>query len=62
MIRRIRDRIGRLSLSSLAETGRPGREPGTRELIEGPYIIVYEAHRDHDEIHVLAIFRGAQNR
>jgi plasmid stabilization system protein ParE len=40
MIRRIRDRIGRLALSSLAEMGRPGREPGTRELVEGPYIVV----------------------
>jgi toxin ParE1/3/4 len=62
MIRRIRDRIGRLALSALAEIGRPGREPGTRELVEAPYIIVYEVRRDRDEVHILAIFHGAQNR
>jgi plasmid stabilization system protein ParE len=62
MIRRIRDRIGRLAHSSLAEMGRPGRERGTRELVEGRYIIVYEVHRSRNEIHILAIFHGAQDR
>jgi len=41
---------------------RIGRDPGTRELVVGPYIIVYEVHRDHDELSVLAIFHGAQDR
>ena len=62
MIRRIRDRIGRLALSSLAEMGRRGREAGTRELVEGPYIIVYEVYRHRDEVHILAVFHGARNR
>lgn len=53
-VRRIRRRIGRL--------GTPGRVPGTRELIEAPYIIVYEVHEDRDELVVLAIFHGAQGR
>lgn len=42
--------------------GGPGREPGTRELVEAPYIIVYEVHRERHEVHILAIFHGAQNR
>jgi toxin ParE1/3/4 len=62
MIRRIPRSNRRLAVSSPAEMGRPGREPGTRELVEAPYIIVYEVHRDRGETHVLAIFHGAQNR
>ncbi|MDF3062048.1 MAG: ParE toxin of type toxin-antitoxin system, parDE [Microvirga sp.] len=62
MIRRLGDRIEQLSLPGLAEMGGPGREPGTRELVEAPYIIVYEVHRERHEVHILAIFHGAQNR
>ena len=42
--------------------GRPGLEPGTRELVEPPYVIVYEVHDDLDEVIVLAVFHGAQDR
>lgn len=42
--------------------GRLGLNPGTRELIENPYIIVYEVHEDRGEIVVLAIVHGAQKR
>ena len=62
MIRRIRDRIDQLGHSALAEMGRPGRDPGTREFVEKPYIIVYEVHHEGDEIEILAVFHGAQNR
>jgi toxin ParE1/3/4 len=58
----IRDQISFLETDSLAKMGRPGREPGTRELIEYPYIIVYEAHEDRGEIDVLSIVHGAQDR
>jgi len=34
MIRRIRQRIGRLAMPGLEHMGRPGLDPGTRELIE----------------------------
>lgn len=61
-VRRIRQRIGRLGTPGLAHMGRPGRVAGTRELIEAPYIIVYEVHEDRDELVVLAILHGAQNR
>jgi plasmid stabilization system protein ParE len=42
--------------------GRPGTVPGTRELIEYPYIIVYRVGDERREITVIAIFHGAQNR
>ena len=44
IIRRIRDRIGRLATPGLEHMGRLGLDPGTRELIEPPYIIVYEVN------------------
>ena len=36
--------------------------PGTRELIEYPYIIVYEVHEDRGDILVLSVVHGAQDR
>ena len=62
VIRRIRQRIGRLAIPGLENMGRPGLDPGTRELVEPPYIVVYEVHDARDEIEVLAIFHGAQDR
>jgi addiction module RelE/StbE family toxin len=62
MIRRIRARIGLLVETGFPDMGRIGRDPGTRELVVGPYIIVYEVHRERDELVVLAIFHGAQDR
>jgi toxin ParE1/3/4 len=62
VVRRIRDRINALELDSLAHMGRPGLDTSTRELIEYPYIIVYEVHDQRREVEVLAIFHGAQNR
>ena len=61
-VQRRRARIGRLATPGLAHMGRPGRARGTRELVEAPYIIVYRVHEARDEIVVLAIFHGAQNR
>jgi plasmid stabilization system protein ParE len=62
VIRRIRAKIGKLAETGFPEMGRPGIEPGTRELIEAPYIIIYEFHVDRDEVVILAIFHGAQDR
>ena len=62
MIRRIRQRIGRLATPGLEYMGRPGLDSGTRELIESPYIIVYEVHKAREEIEVLYIVHGAQDR
>lgn len=62
VVAQIRDRISFLELDSLSHMGRPGRDPGTRELIEYPYVVVYEVHPDRGEIEVLAIVHGAQDR
>jgi plasmid stabilization system protein ParE len=62
MVARIRDHISFLETDSLADMGRPGRDPATRELIEYPYIIVYEVHDDRGEVEVLAVVHGARDR
>ncbi len=62
IIRRIRRRIGLLATPGLEHIGRPGIEPGTRELVEPPYIVVYEVHDTRGEIEVLTIVDGAQDR
>jgi plasmid stabilization system protein ParE len=62
VVRRIRARIGKLETRGLARMGRPGLDPGTRELVEPPYIIVYEVHEAQGEVHVLYIVHGAQDR
>jgi plasmid stabilization system protein ParE len=62
MVAKIRDRINLLEIDSLAKMGRPGLVAGTRELIEYPYIIVYEVNSDRREILILTIFHGARDR
>src|SRR6266545_2561280 len=62
MIRRIRQRIGGLATPGFGHMGRPGLDPGTRELIEPPYIIVYEVHEARKEIEILYIVHGARDR
>jgi plasmid stabilization system protein ParE len=59
---RIFDKIENLLEPELTYMGRPGLDPGTRELIEYPYIIVYEVHEERGDIVVLAIVHGAQDR
>jgi toxin ParE1/3/4 len=62
MIGRIRRRIDQLSMPGLEQMGRPGRDPGTRELVEPPYIIVYEVHEARGEIEILYVVHGARER
>ena len=62
LITRIFDKVESLLAPELTYMGRPGLDPGTRELIEYPYIIVYEVHEDRGEIVVLAVMHGAQKR
>jgi toxin ParE1/3/4 len=48
-------------LSRFPSRGRPGREPGTRELILSglPYVVIY---RTSDEVvEILRIYHGSQN-
>ncbi len=51
-----------LSLRSIPNRGRPGREEGTRELVlpRLPYIVVYRVRED--DIEILHIYHGAQQR
>jgi plasmid stabilization system protein ParE len=62
MIARIETRVALLATPGLAYMGRPGRDEGTHELVEAPYIIVYEVHAEREEIVVLAIVHGARDR
>jgi toxin ParE1/3/4 len=62
MIARIREKVMRLETPELTNMGRPGLVEGTRELLEWPYIIVYEVNEKRDEIVVLSIVHGAQDR
>jgi toxin ParE1/3/4 len=62
LVRRVRARITRLSITGLSHVGRPGLIEGTRELVEAPYIIVYAVDEAAEEIAVLAIVHGARNR
>lgn len=60
----IRDEIHRLATPGMHEMGRPGRDAGTRELVNTDYnlIIVYEIHARVQVIEVLAIFSATQHR
>ena len=62
LINRIFRKVELLLSPGFARMGRLGLDPGTYELIERPYIIVYEVREQHDEIVVLAVFHGARNR
>ena len=55
-------KVMQLAAPELAHMGRPGLVDGTRELIEWPYIIVYQVREDHDEIVIASIVHGAQDR
>ncbi len=62
MITRIEAKVMRLEDSELTYMGRPGLVEGTRELLEWPYIIVYKVEVARQEIVVVAVAHGAQDR
>ena len=62
MIARIEAKVMLLETPELAQMGRPGLVEGTRELIEWPYIIVYRLDEKRNEIVVVAVMHGAQDR
>jgi plasmid stabilization system protein ParE len=51
-----------LEIPELSRMGRPELVPGTRELIEWPFIIIYKVDEERGEIVVTAVMHGAQNR
>ena len=59
---RIRRRIAILEMPECTHIGRSGRDEGTRELVEGNYIIVYEVNERRKNVSVLAVYHGAQDR
>jgi toxin ParE1/3/4 len=62
MIARIEAKVTRLATPELTHMGRPGLVPGTRELLEWPYIIVYRVDERRAEVVVVAVIHGAQDR
>jgi addiction module RelE/StbE family toxin len=56
--RRIRDAVRKLA--RYPHIGRPGRVPGTRELVipGTPYVVPYIVHRD--QLAILTVLHGAQ--
>ena len=62
MVARIETRVRLLAAPGFAQMGRPGLVEGTRELVEHPYIVVYEVREVEREIVVIAVMHGAQNR
>ena len=62
MVSRIEARVRLLAAPGFAQMGRPGVVEGTREVVEHPYIVVYEVREREREIVVIAVMHGAQNR
>lgn len=61
VVRALRERMNSILLPELANSGRPGRKTGTRELIEWPYIIVYKADKNRRIITIIAVVHGARD-
>ena len=51
-------------LASFPQMGHAGRDEGTLEWVVPrlPYIVIYEIHVDRDEVIVVAVVHGAQER
>ena len=62
MITRIEAKVMQLAAPELTHMGRPGLVPGTRELIEWPYIIVYRVDERQEKVVVVSVVHGAQDR
>jgi toxin ParE1/3/4 len=62
LITRIFDKAEKLAAPELSHMGRSGLIEGTRELLEGPYIIVYKVFEERSEIVVLTVVHGARDR
>jgi toxin ParE1/3/4 len=62
MIARIEAKVMRLETLELTQMGRPGLVRGTRELLEYPYIIVYKVFEERDEVVILSVVHGSQDR
>src|SRR5579862_9191293 len=62
MVKTIRDRINFLETDELAHMGRPGLVERTRELLEYPYIIIYQVDDDRGGRRTFDCARRARSR
>jgi toxin ParE1/3/4 len=62
LVARIFDKAERLAAPELSHMGRPGLVEGTRELIEGPYIIVYRVDDERQLVVIASVVHGARDR
>jgi toxin ParE1/3/4 len=62
LITRIEEKVMRLETPELANMGRPGLVQRTRELLEYPYIVVYRVDKTRDQVVVVSVVHGAQDR
>jgi toxin ParE1/3/4 len=62
MMARIEAYVARLATPGFEEMGRPGLVDGTHELVPAPYIIVYKVFEQRDEIVIVAVVHGSQDR
>ena len=62
LVLRIFEKAERLANPQLTFMGRKGRDVGTLELLEGPYIIVYEVFERRKVIRILSVVHGARDR
>ena len=62
MLARIEVKVMRLETPALTHMGRPGLVEGTRELVEWPYIIVYKVYEKSEEIVIVSVVHGTQDR
>lgn len=59
VVRALCKRMNDILLPQLVHSGRPGRVRGTRELVEPPYITVYEVDEKKWHVTILAETHGA---
>ena len=62
LVARIESRVRHLATPGLSYMGRLGQVHGTYELVERPYIIVYEVLENSDEIFIIAVFHVRRDR
>jgi toxin ParE1/3/4 len=65
VIRGLRERMNTILVRETVNMGRKGPAPSTRELVEPPYVIVYQipvTDDDPDVVTILSVVHGARDR
>jgi toxin ParE1/3/4 len=58
----IQAHVRKIARLGFVDIGKPGRAPGTRELVHGRYIVIYAVDRLEDELLVVSVIHGARRR